>query len=323
MVFACSGLSAQQWVRYEGATGPGKGKHIVLVSGDDEYRSEEALPMLAAILSKKYGFTCTVLFAIDPQTGEIDAGNLHNIPGLEALKNADLMVMFTRFRELPDSQMKLIDDYLMSGKPVIGMRTATHAFHYTNDTTGKFSKYDFQSKKPQWKDGFGRLVLGETWIDHHGHHGHEGTRGLINGVEQKKKNTILNGVSDIWVPTDVYEVRDMPGATVLVYGQSTNGMTASAPVNLEKSIMPVAWTKTYQLPGGRKGKVFATTMGAAIDLTNEDLRRLMINACFWATGLANSTPEKADVSFVSDYKPTMFGFDKFIKGKSPSSYELK
>ena len=87
--------------------------------------------------------------------------------------------------------------------------------------------------------------------------------------------------------------------------------------------MPVAWTKTYQLPGGKKGKAFTTTMGAAVDLLNEDLRRLIVNACLWSTGLEGKIPEKADVSFVTKYEPTMFGFDGFKKGIFPSRYELK
>ena len=62
----------QPWVVYEGGDGPGKGKHVVLVSGDDEYRSEELLPQLGKILAKRHGFKCTVLFAIDPATGTIN-----------------------------------------------------------------------------------------------------------------------------------------------------------------------------------------------------------------------------------------------------------
>ena len=99
--------SGKQWLTFDGKDGAGKGKHIVLVSGDEEYRSEEALPMLAQIFSQHHGFKCTVLFAIDPKTGEVDPENISNIPGLEQLQTADLMVLFTRFRELPDVQMKL------------------------------------------------------------------------------------------------------------------------------------------------------------------------------------------------------------------------
>src|SRR5262249_23083932 len=103
--------AADPWVVYDGANGPGRGKHVVLISGDEEYRSEEALPQLGRILAKHHGFKCTVLFAINPKDGTIDPNVKNNIPGLEALKSADLMVIATRFRDLPDEQMKLIIDY--------------------------------------------------------------------------------------------------------------------------------------------------------------------------------------------------------------------
>lgn len=308
----------EQWVTYVGNEGPGKGKKIVFVSGDEEYRSEEALPMLAQLLAKRFGFTCTVLFSIDPSSGEIDANQQSNIPGLDKLESADLMVIFTRFRELPPDQMRYVDEYLKAGKPVIGLRTATHAFHYSKNPDDGYAKYDFQSKVPGWEQGFGKLVLGETWVSHHGDHGKEGTRGLID--EDQASNPLLNGVNDIWGPTDVYTVGALEGADVLLYGQSTSGMTAESPINPDKEALPVAWTRVYQVPGGQKGKAFATTMGASIDLLNEDLRRLLVNACFWAVG--QQIPEKADVAFVSPYQPTMFGFDSFKKGTFPADYKL-
>src|SRR5579871_2023281 len=125
--------AADPWVVYDGFNGPGKGKHIVLVSGDEEYRSEEALPQLGKILAKHHGFKCTVLFAIDPKDGTINP-NVSNIPGLEALQTADLMIIFTRFRDLPDEQMKHIVDYVEAGKPIVGLRTATHAFNLKSKT---------------------------------------------------------------------------------------------------------------------------------------------------------------------------------------------
>jgi len=327
LAFKCVAIEAQTaktWVTYNGTTaGPGQGKNIVLISGDEEYRSEEALPMLAQILAKKYGFTCTVLFATDPKTGEIDAMNQTNINGLHQLKTADLMILFTRWRELPDSQMVYFDQYIKAGKPIIGLRTATHAFNYTRNKNSPFAHYDYKSIVADWKDGFGRKVLGETWINHHGRHGQEGTRALINGIEQNKKNPILNGVKDIWAPTDVYTVRDLGDATTLIYGQSTSGMTAQTPVNLEKSVMPVAWTKTYKGEKGNVARVFTTTMGASIDLVNEDLRRLMVNATFWALGLEKQIPERANVDYVNPYNPTMFSPGLFKKGQFPSMYEWK
>lgn len=319
----CCAQQKKLWVTYDGFHGPGKGKHIVFITGDEEYRSEEAMPMLAQILAKTYGFTCTVLFSTDPKTSEIDAFQLSNIPGLEALQTADLMVVFTRFRELPAAQMKYIDAYLKTGKPVIGLRTATHAFYYQKDTANAFARYDYLSKAKGFDSGFGKQVLGETWINHHGHHGHEGTRALVNGIEQDAKNPLLNGVKDIWTPTDVYTVTALKNANVLLYGQSTSGMTDTSRVNLEKSVMPIAWTHSYMLPGGKKGKAFATTMGASIDFKSEDLRRLLVNATFWAVGLEKQIPERANVDFVSEYKPTMFSPELFKKGRFASDFELK
>src|SRR5437868_14680209 len=122
----CKNLSenqtkSQEWVVYKGTHGPGKGKHIVFVTGDEEYRSEEGMPMLAKILALRHGFKCTVLFPINPSDGTIDPNNQTNIVGMEALKTADMVVMQLRFRELPDDQMKYFVDFLNSGKPVFAI----------------------------------------------------------------------------------------------------------------------------------------------------------------------------------------------------------
>lgn len=314
--------SGKQWVVYEGKAGPGNGKHIVFISGDEEYRSEEALPMLAKILAERHGFKCTVLFAIDPKTGYIDPTILTNIPGLAQLQTADLMVLFTRFRELPDNQMKYIDEYLKSGKPVIGLRTATHAFRYINNKQSPYVKYSFRSRVKGWEDGFGRNVLGETWVSHHGIHKKEGTRGLINGLYGN--NAILQGVKDIWTPTDVYTIRELTEDTqVLVFGQSSHGMTSTSPLSYDKSIMPVAWTKSYKNENGKTARVFNTTMGASIDFESEDLRRLLVNACYWAVGMEQQIPEKSNVDIVGEYNPTMYGFKGFKKEQPPADYKLQ
>ena len=164
---ASKGVMADDpWVVYEGGSGPGQGKHIVLVSGDEEYRSEESLSQLGKILAERHGFKCTVLFAID-QDGTINPVRTDNIPGLDALQSADLLVIATRFRNLPDDQMKQLVDYIESGRPIIGLRTATHAFQLPENST--YARYSWQSKK--WDGGFGRQVLGETWVNHHGNHG--------------------------------------------------------------------------------------------------------------------------------------------------------
>lgn len=308
------------WVTYTGHQGPGEGKRIVLISGDEEYRSEESLPMLAQILSKNYGFTTTVLFPVDSLTGEIDANEQVNIQGLSHLEDADLMVIATRFRELPPEQMRYVDEYLKAGKPVVGLRTATHAFHYSRNGEDPYAMYDFRSRASGWEGGFGKVVLGETWVNHHGIHGEEGTRATY--LNDRSNSPILNGVEDIWGPTDVYTVGDLPGATVLMHGISTSGMTEDAPDNMEKEILPIAWTRSYQVPGGQQGKAFTTTMGSSVDFLSEDLRRLFVNACMWAVGLEDEIPQRANVDYVSHYEPTMFGFDSFQRGKKPEDYRL-
>jgi len=314
--------SNPQWVVYQGNEGPGKGKHIVFVSGDEEYRSEEGLPMLAKILAERHGFKCTVLFAVDPKTNNIDPDNQTNIPGLEHLKTADLMVMLLRFRELPDEQMKHIVDYTNAGKPIVALRTSTHAFSYSRNKENPYAKYSYNSKIKGWEGGYGKQVLGETWINHHGVHAKEGTRALINGLV--KDHAILRGVKDIWTPTDVYGILGLPNdAQVLIFGQTTMGMSSTSPLSYEKSVMPVAWIRNYSSASGKKAKIFTTTMGASIDLISEDLRRLIVNACYWSIGMENLIPAQNNVQVVGDYNPTMFGFGKYQRGLSPSTFEWK
>ncbi|WP_422079477.1 ThuA domain-containing protein [Ulvibacterium sp.] len=323
--------TVKEWLTFKG-----KGqniKHIVLVSGDEEYRSEEALPQLAKILSEHHGFTCTVLFAQDPdKPGIVNANYLKNIPGLKALDTADAVVLFTRFRALPDEQMKPIDNYLKAGKPIVAIRTATHAFNFTEeDSTSNYSHYSnaYKGDMTEWTDGFGRLVLGEKWHTHHGHHKHQSTRGII--PEETESHPITNGIEngEVWGSTDVYGVRlPLPGdAQHVVLGQVINrkgeydendvfyGMRPTddeiATVNdkgikVNETLMPIAWTKSYQIPNGKVGKAFTSTIGSSSDLMNEGVRRLLVNGVFWALDMP--VPEKANVNLVGAYDPSAYGF---------------
>lgn len=323
-VFASPALAADPWVVYRGTEGPGKGKHIVLISGDEEYRSEEALAQLGKILARHHGFTCTVLFAIDPKDGTINPEVVTNIPGTEVLRTADLMIIATRFRDLPDAQMKPIAEYLEAGKPVIGLRTATHAFKTSGDS--KWARYSFDSKAEGWDGGFGRRILGETWINHHGHHGKQSTRAVP--APGMKDSPLLRGCEDIWGPTDVYTVRlPMPeGCKPVLMGQVLEGMKpADKPVEGKQNdpMMPVAWTKTYPAAGGKSGKVFTTTMGAATDLESEGLRRLLVNATYWCLGMEDKIPARARVEIVGTYKPLSFGFAGHKKGVKPADLALE
>jgi len=319
-ILAPSAYCDDPWLVFAGGTGPGTGKHIVLVGGDEEYRSEEALPQLGRILAQHHGFKCTVLFAIDKKDGLVNPNQNDNIPGLEALKTADLMVIFTRFRNLPDDQMQHVVDYVESGRPIVGLRTATHAFNLNGS---KFQKYTWNGK--EWDGGFGRQILGETWISHHGSHGKQSTRGII--APGQAEHPILRGLrdGDVWGPTDVYGVHlPLPGdSKPLVLGQVLEGMKFDdKPVSGKQNepMMPVAWTKSYTTAAGKTGRVFTTTMGASTDLANEGVRRMLVNACYWAAGLEDKIVAKSNVDIVGSFKPTSFSFNGFQKGLKPADF---
>lgn len=322
-LLACLPVAVQDpWVVYEGGQGPGAGKHVVWLSGDEEYRSEEALPMLARILSVHHGFRSTVLFPTDPETGAIDPDQQTNVPGMEALETADLVVCSFRFRELPDEDMAHFVRHVESGKPIIGLRTATHAFAYSRHKDSPYARYDWQSTT--WPGGFGQQILGDTWVAHHGHHGSESTRGVIQAAW--KDHPILRGVADVWVPTDVYAIAHLPAdATVLLRGAILDGMTPDSPIvddPRNDPMMPLFWLRELDREGPGQQRVVCTTMGAAVDFQNEDLRRLLVNAVYWTVGLEEAIPERAEVTFVGPYEPTFFGFGKARKGVRAADHAL-
>lgn len=315
--------------------------HIVLVSGDEEYRSEEAMPQLARILSEHQGFNCTVLFAQDPANpGVVDPNYTSNIPGLEHLASADMMVLFTRFRSLPDDQMKYFDDYLKSGKPILGIRTSTHAFNFDKDSKSSYKHYgNYHESDDEWDGGFGRLVLGEHWIAHYGKHGEQSTRGIVKKAAEL--HDIVNGIEpgDMWGPTDVYATRlPLPQySRVLVLGEVVNrtlprddndpllGMRPTdrilpgpiededidgnkIMINVNDVKRPIVWTNSYQVPGGERGKSITSTIGASVDMLSEGVRRVMVNSILW--GLERDVPEKTNVALIGSYNPTRFAFHK-------------
>ena len=304
-------------IQLPGGTGPGAGKHVVLLGGDEEYRSEEALPMLAQILSKHHGFRCTVLLPVNEE-GQVDPANTKSLPGSEALDSADAIVMLLRFRNWPDADMARFEAALKRGVPVVALRTSTHAFNIPKD--GAYHRYSFNSK--EWPGGFGRRVLGETWVAHHGHHKVEGCRGIVEpGAES---HPILNGVRDVFADSDVYTATPPDDAKVLMRGQVTKTLDpASPPVEGKKNdpMQPVVWTRTHALEGGKPGTVVCTTMGAASDLANPGLRRLVVNSVFWAQNLPVPAEAAADPTGV--YVPTMYGFNTFKKGLRAEDFLTK
>ena len=305
-----------------------KGKHVVLLSGDEEYRSEEALPMLAKILSQRHGFHCTVLFALDAD-GTINPENQKSLAGSEALDRADLIVMSLRFRNWPDAQMKHFVAAWQRGVPIVALRTSTHAFNFPADSM--WAKYTWNSKGP-WVGGWGKLVLGETWVTHWGKHKFEATRGVIE--PSATTEAVLRGVADVFGDSDVYEAYPPADAKILIRGQVLKGMSPTdAPADHRKKratdkeeqgvnapAMPIAWTRVHANDAGNRNRILTTTMGAATDLENEGLRRLVVNGVYWGLGL--DVPARADVRFVDPYAPRKYGFRGQRFGLKPADYAL-
>ena len=297
---------------YEGTEGPGRGKHIVWLAGDHEYRSEESLPAMARLMAQRHGFKCTVLFTLDRTNGVIVPGESW-MPGTEVLKQADAAVFFLRFLDLPAEQMQPIVDFLARGGPVIGLRTATHAFKIPK--TSPFARFAFNYGDADYTGGFGRQVLGETWAGHYGKNHSQSTR--LTLVPEAAGHPVLRGVKDPWVQAGAYFTKPMADSTILAMAQPLNGMQPDAPADETKASTPGAWVRTYTGSAGGTGRVFTSTYGASEDILNEGFRRMLVNACFWVNGLeAQITPTLA-VDFVGPYQPATFNFNGYRREVRP------
>jgi type 1 glutamine amidotransferase len=253
---------------------------------------------LARILAKHHGFKCTVVFGVD-ENGMIQPG-MSNVPGIEALKSADLMVVFTRFQNWPADQMQHFVDYLDRGGPIVGLRTATHGFKIPGDSP--FAKYSNGYGGDEYKDGFGRQVLGEKWAGHYGGNHRQSTR--LDIVPEKADHPILCGVKDMWVQCGGYSADPLQPSEVLAMAQPIQGMTPDAEPDPTRKPVPGAWTRSYQGASGKSGRVFTSTYGASNDIENDGYRRMLINSCFWALGMEDAIAAEADVSFVGPYNAT-------------------
>lgn len=309
--------ASEQWLTYTGQDQrPGNGKHIVLVAAEQEYRAEQAMPMLARMLAKHHGFDCTVLFAqkdgmVDPtqKTRPEDKEMFHDIPGIEHIAKADLLILFNRFITLPDEQIQHVIQYLDSGKPIFGIRTANHGF------SGNFP-YRVNDKKVR----FGEDVLGGSFRGHHGGWHREGTRGIV--VEANKSHPILTGVTDVFGPSDVYRTygkgKSLPETcTSLLLGQPLVGLNPTDAPNTKKEALPVAWTNSWTGSKGESARVFHVTMGSARDYQSAGLRRLSTNAIYWCLDLEDKITADSSVEIVGDYQPLKSGFNYDALGVVP------
>lgn len=260
----------------EAKQAPARVPHVVFVTGDDEYRSEITMPMIAAILEKAHGIRTTVAYARPkPQTKD-------NIEGLEALDGADLVVMFTRYRALPDDQLQRILRYVESGKPIVGLRTSTHAFSYPD-----------KHPRQALNGSFGFDVFGQKWITHHG--SQSSTDVSIHAGSAS--HAILRGVTPFRARSWLYHVAPLNGeATVLLNGTAINSNKTNKLAEFPAT-QPVAWTRQY-----KSSRVFFTTLGHPDDFAQEAMRRLVINGIYWALG-RDVPAGGADATVVGTYEP--------------------
>jgi len=232
---------------------------VVFVCGDHEYSGEQTLPLLAEALEARYGIRTLVLRSAPDQNGEKD------IPGLEALKSADLAVFFLRWRQLPTDQLAQIEAYLTSAKPLIGLRTTTHGFNFPPGHPSR-----------RWND-FGEFALNAPpgWGGKagHTHYGHESSTD-VTIVSQAADHPILKGVDAAFhVRSWLYRVQpDYPlaGSQWLLQGKAVNPDKVA-------TVNPVAWTGT----NAYGGRLFMTTLGHPEDFAVESFQRLMVNAVLW------------------------------------------
>jgi len=287
--------------------------HIVFVIGDEEYRSEESMPMLGKILNRELGAKITLCYSLD-SAGNVDPNRLDHIAGLEALKDADLMVMFTRFRALPREQADLIVNYVESGKPVVGFRTSTHAFFYDKDSSMMHLNNEWPTR-----------VFGQQWITHHGHFA-DGNNPLTSvSILPDAKTPILNGIQPFEAYSWLYHV---DGGDWKLYGDSKpflqgrslrSGHEEKGALDKFPLTNPVAWTKTYTGTSGLSGRVFFTTLGHPYDFKIENMRKLALNGIYWALGREADIPETGvNAALTGTYEPNNSGFgDKFKPGLKP------
>ncbi len=295
-------IFAQELLVYKGEEGPGKGKHIVFLASDHEYRSEETCPAIARILAKNYGFTCTVLFGVDDQ-GKIIPGS-SKIPGMEQIKTADLVFVFARFLEPDAESMQYFADYIDKGGPIVGLRTSTHAFKIGDKSP--FKKYNFRSKEQDWEGGFGRKILGETWVSHYGTNHKCAT--AIKPLEAQLKHPVMTGVGEMHVLSGGYTAKPVADSTILAEAIVLETMEKGAKPLAGKVPQAGIWLRSYEGKDKKVGRVFASTHGASEDILDDNFRRCIINGVFWTMQMEEHIKADMNIAFVGPYKPSTFSF---------------
>lgn len=237
--------------------------HAVIVVGTLHYSPERTMPVFSKEL-ERFGFRTTVVLG----TGNPEKKTEDVLPGIEVLADADVAIFFTRFLKLPDDEWQPIEDYIKSGKPIIGLRTANHSF-----------KYPKGHPRFNWNDDFGRRALGTPYVVH------QTSKTQISVVEKSRHHPIMTNVTKKkWESLGtLYLTRLQKGCVPLVTGTGDgkarvlNKSFGRIEVKPHESDV-VAWA--WQNEWG--GKVFGTSFGHPGDFAEESFVRMLVNAAHWS-----------------------------------------
>ncbi len=227
---------------------------VMTVEDPNNYDAPKTLREFAEKELQPMGHRVTLVLGDKPQ--------MHHFAGLvEALKDADLLVLFSRRRFPPEEQMAAIRAHLAAGKPLLGIRTANHAF------LPKPAEIVGASLAP-WPEFTHEVLGGENT-------GYE-TKGLPYAVSiapGAETSVLLQGVNIAGIHgyQSLYKVLPLaPDVTPILIGTAQAGSTTPP--------QPVAWTRTY---GSGKARIFYTSLGAPEDMRSADVQRLLLNAVAW------------------------------------------
>ena len=272
------------------------------------------MPMLAKLAERELGARTQVLYAVD-SAGYVNPNVNDNIPGLEILDSADMMVAFLRWRALPADQAKYITDFAESGKPMVGFRTSTHTFKYPEGDPLERLNNDWPT-----------AVWGQQWIVHHGHFddGHDPLTQVMLAESPGANKEILNGVEPFPAYSWLYHVDGgdwslNAKAQILLKGKSLRSkQEAAGKLDQYPIENPVAWTNDY-----KGARVFFTTLGHPYDWKNDNMRRLALNGMAWA--MQREVPSSGyDATLIGAYDPNNSGFgDKFKAGLRPEEFTAR
>lgn len=277
--------------------------HVVFVAGDHEYRSEEILPMLADMMREHLGFRVSVCYPLDGE-GRVDPLLETSIAGLEALEDADLMVMYTRFRRLPQDQLDLISQYVESGRPVAGFRTSTHAFRFE------------EPELAEWNNEWPKRTFGQHWITHHGHFD-DGRKPLtrVRSAADAEDHPVLRGISGFDSYSWLYHVQGSfqnrewaldEGCVVLSMGEA---LRSNQPEEVPRE-NPVVWVREAD-EEERRGRLFFTTLGHPFDFKDPMMVNLSLQGFLWAMGRGDSIPESGlGLEPPPDFSPNPSGMSR-------------